>query len=176
MGDIALPNIDYDRELAYEQPKQEEVEKYKQEVLEGLQIEEEGLTAFIRKKTKQPSTLFTISNDPIDNDATISEDAMETPKSNIKANVLRKNKGSGDSQVKKKEDQERLFKTQSNSREIFEGIGINEEIGLMAETTTQNIKVRHNRKIDNENKKGHKNRRGRKRHRRKNNKRKEKHR
>lgn len=45
---------------------QEEIEKYKQEVLEGLQIEEEGLTDFIRKKTKQSPPLNNTQkyNDP----------------------------------------------------------------------------------------------------------------
>lgn len=47
---------------------QKEVEKYKQEVLEGLQIEEEGLTDLLRKKTKHPSThQDTVSpNDPLE--------------------------------------------------------------------------------------------------------------
>ncbi|KAJ3621320.1 hypothetical protein MTP99_003471 [Tenebrio molitor] len=64
MGDIALPKP---------KPKdtilQEEVEQYKQEVLEGLQIEEEGLTDFIRKKAKQPAAIPTTRsyNDPFDN-------------------------------------------------------------------------------------------------------------
>lgn len=39
------------------------------QVLEGLQIEEEGLTDYIRKKTKQPSDLVfsKTNNDPFDN-------------------------------------------------------------------------------------------------------------
>lgn len=67
MGDIALP------ESTYKKPKtkedlalQEEIEKYKQELLEGLQIEEEGLTDIVRKKTKLPPTQLTSKsyNDP----------------------------------------------------------------------------------------------------------------
>lgn len=69
MGDIALPDITYTKRTKEEERLQEEVEKYKQEVLEGLQIEEEGLTDFIRKKTKQQSQHLTSRsyNDPIDN-------------------------------------------------------------------------------------------------------------
>lgn len=54
VGDIAIPFTEQ-----FSKPKQkvsdlqEEIEKYKQEVLEGLQIEEEGLTDYFRKKTKQ---------------------------------------------------------------------------------------------------------------------------
>ncbi|XP_030767675.1 tolloid-like protein 2 [Sitophilus oryzae] len=69
LGDIALP----DEEIA-PKPKlkhsllQEELEKYKQEVLEGLQIEEEGLNEFNRKISKQPPDVFGYSNgnDPLD--------------------------------------------------------------------------------------------------------------
>jgi tolkin len=59
MGDIALPNI------------QQELERLKQEVYhEGLQVEEEGLTDIVRKKTKQPNvileptTIVTASSSP----------------------------------------------------------------------------------------------------------------
>lgn len=70
LGDIALPDISYSKRTKEEANFQAEVEKYKQEVLEGLQIEEEGLTDFIRKKTKQPSEPRVTSrsyNDPFDN-------------------------------------------------------------------------------------------------------------
>lgn len=54
LGDIAIPVSDQKiKPKAKISNLQEEIEKYKQEVLEGLQIEEEGLTDFIRKKTKQ---------------------------------------------------------------------------------------------------------------------------
>ncbi|XP_055677103.1 tolloid-like protein 1 isoform X1 [Lutzomyia longipalpis] len=57
MGDIALPNINYENEWQAQRLNksfQEELEKLKQEVYhEGLQVEEEGLTDIIRKKTKQ---------------------------------------------------------------------------------------------------------------------------
>lgn len=64
MGDIALPIKPKPKDSLL----QEEVEKYKQEVLEGLQIEEEGLTDLIRKKTKQPAPVPTPRsyNDPFD--------------------------------------------------------------------------------------------------------------
>lgn len=57
MGDIALPNVNYENEWKYQINKtmQQELEKLKQEVYnEGLQVEEEGLTEIVRKKTKQP--------------------------------------------------------------------------------------------------------------------------
>ncbi|KXJ70126.1 hypothetical protein RP20_CCG024722 [Aedes albopictus] len=59
MGDIALPNVDYETEWQKQRLNktfQQELEKLKQEVYhEGLQVEEEGLTDIIRKKTKQLS-------------------------------------------------------------------------------------------------------------------------
>lgn len=165
MGDIALPNINYDRELSLQKPHtQEEVEKYKQEVLEGLQIEEEGLTAFIRKKSKQASIFTTqrIYNDPIDNDPS----ADDIPKKNQKINVksyayLGRTHDKNKKHDSEREKEERLLKTQSNSREIFE---IPESF-YQLETTTQKTKVRHNRRDGNSN---NKNRRGRKGRRRKN--------
>lgn len=58
MGDIALPNIAYDNEWQQQRLNktfQQELEQLKQEVYhEGLQVEEEGLTDIIRKKTKLP--------------------------------------------------------------------------------------------------------------------------
>ncbi|XP_066256660.1 protein tolkin [Euwallacea similis] len=66
-GDIALSEEDYPSKPKLKHSLlQEEVEKYKQEVLEGLQIEEEGLTDLIRKKTKQSADLQVTksSNDP----------------------------------------------------------------------------------------------------------------
>lgn len=58
MGDIALPNINYDNEWQQQRMNktfQQELEQLKQEVYhEGLQVEEEGLTDIIRKKTKLP--------------------------------------------------------------------------------------------------------------------------
>ncbi|XP_055525021.1 tolloid-like protein 1 [Wyeomyia smithii] len=57
LGDIALPNINYESEWQKQRLNktiQQELEKLKQEVYhEGLQVEEEGLTDIIRKKTKQ---------------------------------------------------------------------------------------------------------------------------
>lgn len=58
MGDIALPNINYENEWQRQKLNktfQQELEQLKQEVYhEGLQVEEEGLTDIIRKKTKLP--------------------------------------------------------------------------------------------------------------------------
>lgn len=65
LGDIAIPPSEQTTNpKAKKSALQEEVEKYKQEVLEGLQIEEEGLTDYIRKKTKQP--VPSNYNDPFD--------------------------------------------------------------------------------------------------------------
>lgn len=60
MGDIALPNINYENEWQKQNSNktfQQELEQLKQEVYhEGLQVEEEGLTDIIRKKTKLPDS------------------------------------------------------------------------------------------------------------------------
>lgn len=60
MGDIALPNINYETQWQTQKLNksfQQELEKMKQEVYhEGLQVEEEGLTDIIRKKTKLPNS------------------------------------------------------------------------------------------------------------------------
>lgn len=57
MGDIALPDANYQTEWSLKNNKsaqQEELEKLKKEVyLDGLQVEEEGLTDILRKKIKQ---------------------------------------------------------------------------------------------------------------------------
>lgn len=55
LGDIAIPVQEQPlpKTKAKVSDFQEEIEKYKQELLEGLQIEEEGLTDYFRKKTKQ---------------------------------------------------------------------------------------------------------------------------
>jgi hypothetical protein len=57
MGDIALPDVNYQSEWSLKTNKsaqQEELEKLKKEVyLDGLQVEEEGLTDILRKKIKQ---------------------------------------------------------------------------------------------------------------------------
>ncbi|CAG9136871.1 unnamed protein product [Plutella xylostella] len=64
-GDIALPDADYLKKPSnppsaskINKSLQEEVERLKKEVLlEGLQVEEEGLTDILRKRTKQPVPL-----------------------------------------------------------------------------------------------------------------------
>lgn len=60
MGDIALPNIDYESQWQSQKLNksfQQELERMKQEVYyEGLQVEEEGLTDIVRKKTKLPES------------------------------------------------------------------------------------------------------------------------
>lgn len=66
LGDIAIPLNEEPLAKLKIPNLQEEIEKYKQEVLEGLQIEEEGLTDYFRKKTKQNSPLNNTEkyNDP----------------------------------------------------------------------------------------------------------------
>nr|XP_023021404.1 tolloid-like protein 2 [Leptinotarsa decemlineata] len=67
LGDIALPLNDQSPKRKYEDIQQE-IEKYKQDILDGLQIEEEGLPDFLRKKTKLSSSLPSENyNDPFDN-------------------------------------------------------------------------------------------------------------
>ncbi|XP_055588097.1 tolloid-like protein 1 isoform X2 [Uranotaenia lowii] len=57
LSDIAQPNVEYETEWQRQRLNktfQQELEKLKQEVYhEGLQVEEEGLTDIVRKKTKQ---------------------------------------------------------------------------------------------------------------------------
>lgn len=60
MGDIALPDVSYQTEYELKRNKttQQELEKLKKEVyMDGLQVEEEGLTDVLRKKIKQASTI-----------------------------------------------------------------------------------------------------------------------
>lgn len=164
MGDIALPNINYERELNFEKSKlQDEVEQYKQEVLEGLQIEEEGLTAFIRKKTKQSSTLAAQRNynDPVDINTDTEETLKKNQKINIKSNIYKTEEAKNEN-VTKKNDFKKKSITERQNIEIKDDV----EVAMLIETTT--VKARHNRKNGGEKKKGSRNRRGRKRQRRKN--------
>lgn len=75
MGDIALPNINYETEWQTQKLNktfQQELELMKQEVYhEGLQVEEEGLTDIVRKKTKLPDTDVNHLNDHHKNEATL---------------------------------------------------------------------------------------------------------
>jgi len=75
MGDIAVPNVNYESEWQWKNNKttsQLELEKLKKEVyLEGLQVEEEGLTDALRKKIKQASTIGNES--PKNNDKLLNE-------------------------------------------------------------------------------------------------------
>lgn len=60
IGDIALADFSYENEYDLKKNKnnQQELEKLKKEVyLEGLQVEEEGLTDVLRKKIKQAITI-----------------------------------------------------------------------------------------------------------------------
>lgn len=74
MGDIALPNTNYETGWQTEKLNksfQQELERMKQEVYhEGLQVEEEGLTDIIRKKTKLPNTISDL-NERNRNDAAV---------------------------------------------------------------------------------------------------------
>lgn len=73
MGDIAVSNINYESEWQTQKLNktfQQELERMKQEVYhEGLQVEEEGLTDIIRKKTKLPHMDTTGLHEPSKNDA-----------------------------------------------------------------------------------------------------------
>lgn len=73
MGDIAVSNINYESEWQSQKLNktfQQELERMKQEVYhEGLQVEEEGLTDIIRKKTKLPHMDSTSLHEPSKNDA-----------------------------------------------------------------------------------------------------------
>ena len=73
MGDIALGNINYETNWQMNKTMKHELEKLKQEVYhEGLQVEEEGLTDILRKKTKQPAVME--NNEPTkNNDKSINE-------------------------------------------------------------------------------------------------------
>ena len=73
MGDIALGNINYETNWQMNKTMKQELEKLKQEVYhEGLQVEEEGLTDILRKKTKQPAVME--NNEPTkNNDKSINE-------------------------------------------------------------------------------------------------------
>lgn len=139
MGDIAIPNVDYTYD--FKDPLLEEVAKYKQEVLEGLQIEEEGLTDLVRKKTKQLSGVSRSYNDPIDS-------ASRAEKSHKNGQLLKGNfsryKFSRNETISKDKKSsnisenlaERLNRVQSNSREIN-----GEPVG----SSVSRIKLRHQR-------------------------------
>ncbi|KAF5273024.1 hypothetical protein FQR65_LT04766 [Abscondita terminalis] len=73
IGDIAISNGYVNDGFKKGHELQEEVEKHKKEVLEGLQIEEEGLTDYMRKKTKQPSPIVSLRsyNDLLDETVTV---------------------------------------------------------------------------------------------------------
>lgn len=86
LGDIAIPDADtnHSKQTKEEVALQEELERYKKEVLEGLQIEEEGLTDLVRKKTKQAANADAARsyNDPVDGTGAY-------PLNNIKNQVLK---------------------------------------------------------------------------------------
>lgn len=75
MGDIAVTNINYENEWQTQKLNktfQQELERMKQEVYhEGLQVEEEGLTDIIRKKTKLPHIETPDLNEASKNDASL---------------------------------------------------------------------------------------------------------
>lgn len=73
MGDIALPDVNYESEWQWKNKKttQQELEKWKKE---GLQVEEEGLTDILRKKIKQATAIeneLSNNNDKLLNEAMI---------------------------------------------------------------------------------------------------------
>lgn len=86
LGDIAIPDTNQSKQTKEEVALQEELERYKKEVLEGLQIEEEGLTDLVRKKTKQTSNARSY-NDPVDGAATaynIKDHVLKNSLNNLK--------------------------------------------------------------------------------------------
>jgi tolkin len=88
MGDIALPDVNYQTEWSLKSNKsaqQEELEKLKKEVyLDGLQVEEEGLTDILRKKIKQPLQDDSLkNNDKLLNEAMIVRLCLEWRQGNL---------------------------------------------------------------------------------------------
>lgn len=82
MGDIAMPDTNYQTQYEFKRntTTQQELEKLKKEVyLEGLQVEEEGLTDVLRKKIKQAINVEENSqnkNDKLLNEAMVSAIVM----------------------------------------------------------------------------------------------------
>ncbi|CAO1402934.1 unnamed protein product [Diamesa serratosioi] len=93
MGDIALDNINYETEWQLNKTMKQELEKLKQEVYhEGLQVEEEGLTDMLRKKTKQPAVVE--NNEPTkNNDKSLNEAFIRT--SNVETKPLKQFSNNG---------------------------------------------------------------------------------
>lgn len=93
MDDVAMPNAEYESQWMaqkFNRSFQEELELLKKEVYnEGLQVEEEGLTEIIRKKTKQavvPTEEVTaIIPDKISNNADIAVESNPAHDQNLKA-------------------------------------------------------------------------------------------
>ncbi|KRT86805.1 hypothetical protein AMK59_1668, partial [Oryctes borbonicus] len=131
MGDIAIPD-DYPKPDL----KKDEEEQLKQLVLEGLQIEEEGLLHLIRKKVKQPIPLEAtkIYNDPLDISKYTYPDATD-----VKKDYTLRISHSHNAKISDADYEDRLKKIQSNAREINEGY-------LAPSTDTP--KIRHQRKLD----------------------------
>lgn len=79
MGDIALPDVNYQTEWSLKTNKsaqQDELEKLKKEVyLDGLQVEEEGLTDILRKKIKLESSK-PLEDDSLKNNDKLLNEAM----------------------------------------------------------------------------------------------------
>lgn len=127
MGDIALP-LDYLHDI--KDPLLEEVTKYKQEVLEGLQIEEEGLTDLVRKKTKQHSSIITTNsrnyNDPVETgtiegsvkNGQILKSNLPNDDNNNNYHYKKTNETNDKKVGVRHQLAERLNRLQSNSREI----------------------------------------------------------
>ncbi|XP_037806312.1 dorsal-ventral patterning protein tolloid [Lucilia sericata] len=114
MGDIALPDVEYDAEgypivastqaweelpqgdapmkepvMKYNETFQKEMEILKQEVYhEGLQVEEEGLTDIIRRKTKLPSNKPDLDNDLMQSANELIKPSSNYPSINLKNEVI----------------------------------------------------------------------------------------
>ncbi|KAJ6633667.1 Dorsal-ventral patterning protein tolloid, partial [Pseudolycoriella hygida] len=146
MGDIALPNVNYETGWQTEKLNksfQQELERMKQEVYhEGLQVEEEGLTDIIRKKTKLPNTI-SVLDERNKNDATVIDTADDA------ANKL--NQNSHLNNVLPKSDEENVINEEKSSEvnaTIIEEKDISSSDRLATEKNVKNASSSHFRHID----------------------------
>ncbi|ENN72173.1 hypothetical protein YQE_11228, partial [Dendroctonus ponderosae] len=116
-GDIALAEENLTKDGKQSQ-LQEEVEQHKQEVLEGLQIEEEGLTDLFRKKLKHPNDRLSSRND---NDPTEYVAILETVRKSgqvLKSAPVKSVKNDNEAHRRKKRHQRRRSKRRKKSRMV----------------------------------------------------------
>ncbi|XP_076255661.1 tolloid-like protein 1 tolkin [Rhynchophorus ferrugineus] len=111
LGDIALSEEEINHQSTLKHTSlQKEVERYKQEVLEGLQIEEEGLTDYVRKKTKHPGNIdYGHSNDAYVN-LRSAQKPLKALRFNTKALTRNEDSRNGLSKANQKKTDDRLLK------------------------------------------------------------------